>query len=74
VIGRTTRATRARLLKLIEMGLVAEIGSGPNEPQWRSHVAEDPALGVAGCIDAPSGTFSLSAPSPHAPGRATRCP
>lgn len=42
-IGRTPRATRARLLKLIERGLVVEIGSGPNDPQRRYHVAEDPA-------------------------------
>lgn len=44
-IGRTPRATRARLLKLIEQGLVVEIGSGPNDPQRRYHVAEDPARG-----------------------------
>ncbi|MDO8847081.1 MAG: helix-turn-helix domain-containing protein [Coriobacteriia bacterium] len=42
-IGRTPRATRARLIKLIEQGLVVEIGSGPNDPHRRYHVAEDPA-------------------------------
>lgn len=41
-IGRTPRATRARLLKLIELGLVVEIGSGPTDPQRRYHVAEEP--------------------------------
>lgn len=41
-IGRTPRATRARLLKLIELGLVVEIGSAPNDPHRRYHVAEAP--------------------------------
>ncbi|MBN2848831.1 MAG: winged helix-turn-helix transcriptional regulator, partial [Coriobacteriia bacterium] len=41
-IGRTPRATRARLLKLIELGLVVEIGSSPTDPRRRYHVAEDP--------------------------------
>ncbi|MHB1340551.1 MAG: ATP-binding protein [Coriobacteriia bacterium] len=42
-IGRTPRATRTRLLKLIERGLVVEVGSGPTDPQRRYHVAEEPA-------------------------------
>ena len=42
-IGRTPRATRTRLLGLVERGLVVEIGSGPNDPQRRYHVAEAPA-------------------------------
>lgn len=41
-IGRTPRATRTRLQKLIERGLVVEIGSGPTDPQRRYHVAEEP--------------------------------
>ena len=35
VIGRTPRATRNRLAKLIERDLVREIGSGPNDPTRR---------------------------------------
>ncbi|MDO8879541.1 MAG: helix-turn-helix domain-containing protein [Coriobacteriia bacterium] len=41
-IGRTPRATRTRLQRLVERGLVVEIGSGPNDPHRRYHVAEDP--------------------------------
>ena len=41
-IGRTPRATRTRLQKLVERGLVVEIGSGPTDPQRRYHVAEEP--------------------------------
>ena len=42
VIGRTPRATRSRLQRLVEAGLVVEIGSGPNDPQRRYYIAEDP--------------------------------
>jgi predicted HTH transcriptional regulator len=35
VIDRTTRATRTRLLSLLDRGLVVEIGSGPNDPKRR---------------------------------------
>jgi predicted HTH transcriptional regulator len=41
-IGRSARATRTRLARLVELGLVVEIGSGPNDPQRRYHVAEEP--------------------------------
>lgn len=41
-IGRTPRATRTRLQKLIERGLVVEVGSGPTDPQRTYHVAEEP--------------------------------
>lgn len=41
-IGRTPRATRSRLQRLIEAGLVVEIGSGPNDPKRRYYIAEDP--------------------------------
>ncbi|PKQ21149.1 MAG: transcriptional regulator [Actinobacteria bacterium HGW-Actinobacteria-6] len=41
-IGRTARATRTRLQRLVEAGLVVEIGSGPNDPQRRYYIAEDP--------------------------------
>ena len=42
IIGRTSRATRARLRDLVESGFVVEIGSSPNDPHRRYHVAEDP--------------------------------
>ncbi|HZL05193.1 MAG TPA: winged helix-turn-helix domain-containing protein, partial [Coriobacteriia bacterium] len=41
-IGRSARATRTRLARLVELGLVVEIGSSPNDPQRRYHVAEEP--------------------------------
>jgi predicted HTH transcriptional regulator len=41
-IGRSARATRTRLARLVELGLVVEIGSGPNDPQRRYHVAAEP--------------------------------
>jgi predicted HTH transcriptional regulator len=47
-IGRTPRATRTRLARLVDLGLVVEIGSGPNDPQRRYHVAEDPGRYDAG--------------------------
>ena len=41
-IDRTPRATRNRLRRLVERGLVVELGSGPNDPQRRYYVAEEP--------------------------------
>ncbi len=41
-IGRTPRATRNRLRKFVERGLVVELGSGPNDPHRRYYVAEEP--------------------------------
>lgn len=35
VISLTTRATRSRLLKLVERGLVREIGTSPQDPRRR---------------------------------------
>jgi predicted HTH transcriptional regulator len=35
VIGLTARATRSRLLKLVERGLVTEIGTSPQDPKRR---------------------------------------
>lgn len=35
VIGLTARATRSRLLKLVERGLVSEIGTSPQDPRRR---------------------------------------
>jgi len=34
-IGLSTRATRTRLLRLIDSGLVSEVASGPNDPKRR---------------------------------------
>jgi predicted HTH transcriptional regulator len=41
VIGLTPRATRTRLAKLVERGLVREIGTGPQDPRRRYFLAED---------------------------------
>ncbi len=38
-IGRTERATRARLAALVERGMVVEVGSGPTDPQRRYFLA-----------------------------------
>ena len=38
-IGLSSRATRSRLAKLVERGLVVEIGSGPTDPKRRYHKA-----------------------------------
>jgi ATP-dependent DNA helicase RecG len=38
-IGLSPRAARTRLVSLIERGLVAEIGSGPQDPHRRYHLA-----------------------------------
>ncbi len=35
MIGLTARATRSRLLKLVERGLVREIGTSPQDPRRR---------------------------------------
>lgn len=40
-IGLTSRATRTRLAALVGRGLVREIGTGPNDPRRRYHLARD---------------------------------
>lgn len=40
VIGLTSRATRTRLAKLVESGLVGEIGTGPQDPKRRYYRTE----------------------------------
>ena len=39
-IGLSTRATRTRLIRLIERGLVYEIGSSPQDPKHRYYRSE----------------------------------
>ena len=41
-IGVSPRAARTRLASLVERGLVAEIGSGPQDPHRRYHLVSDP--------------------------------
>ncbi len=41
VIGLTPRATRTRLRKLVDRGLVREIGQGPRDPKRRYYKAGD---------------------------------
>ncbi len=38
-VGRTTRAVRTQLNRLVETGLVVVVGSGPNDPQRRYRLA-----------------------------------
>ena len=38
-IGRTPRTARSRLIKLLERGLVREIGTGPHDPRKRYYLA-----------------------------------
>jgi predicted ArsR family transcriptional regulator len=38
-LGLSPRAARTRLASLVERGLVAEIGSGPQDPRRRYHLA-----------------------------------
>jgi predicted HTH transcriptional regulator len=40
-IGLSPRAARTRLASLVERGLVAEIGSGPQDPHRRYHLVSD---------------------------------
>src|ERR1019366_10796985 len=40
-IGVSPRAARTRLASLVERGLVAEIGSGPQDPHRRYHLVSD---------------------------------
>src|SRR6266849_79078 len=40
-IGLSPRAARTRLASLVERGLVAEIGSGPQDPHRRYHLGSD---------------------------------
>lgn len=37
-LGRTTRATRTRMVGLVERGLVTELGSGPTDPRRRYYL------------------------------------
>ncbi len=46
-IGRSTRATRARLVRLVASGLVREIGSSPMDPRRRYYLAADGSSGEA---------------------------
>lgn len=39
-IGLSTRATRSRILRLIEQGLVIEVGKSPRDPKKTYHLAE----------------------------------
>ena len=39
VIGLTTRATRTRLVRLVERGLVREVGTSPQDPKRRYFVS-----------------------------------
>jgi ATP-dependent DNA helicase RecG len=39
-IGRTPRATRTRLAALVARGLVAEVGTGPQDPKRKYYLAE----------------------------------
>jgi predicted HTH transcriptional regulator len=41
VIGLTTRSTRTRLARLVDLGLVREIGTGPQDPKRRYFLAEE---------------------------------
>ena len=43
-IGRSARATRTRLVKLVSLGLVREVGMGPNDPK-RRYIASRTVLG-----------------------------
>ena len=38
-IGRTSRTTRTRLIKLVERGLVHEVGTSPQDPKRRYYRA-----------------------------------
>jgi predicted ArsR family transcriptional regulator len=40
-LGVSPRAARTRLASLVERGLVAEIGSGPQDPHRRYHLVSD---------------------------------
>jgi ATP-dependent DNA helicase RecG len=40
-LGLSPRATRTRLASLVERGLVAEVGSGPQDPHRRYHLVSD---------------------------------
>ena len=41
LIGRSPRATRTRMIRLVERGLVVEIGTGPQDPRKRYALAAD---------------------------------
>jgi predicted HTH transcriptional regulator len=38
-IGRSARATRSRLLTLVQSGLVVEVGTGPNDPRRKYYLS-----------------------------------
>ncbi len=40
LIGRTSRAARTRLARLVQRGLVVEIGTGPRDPLRKYHLAK----------------------------------
>ena len=40
-VGRTPRAVRTRLARLVELGIAVELGSGPTDPQRRYYAAEE---------------------------------
>jgi predicted HTH transcriptional regulator len=40
-IGRSARATRTRLLALVERGLVVEVGTSPNDPRRKYYLSAD---------------------------------
>ena len=40
-IKRSTRATRPRLARLIERGLVSEVGTGPQDPKRRYYLSKN---------------------------------
>jgi ATP-dependent DNA helicase RecG len=40
VIGRTPRATRARLASMVARGLVQEVGRGPQDPKRKYYLAK----------------------------------
>ena len=42
LIGRSARATRTRMIGLIDKGLVIEIGTGPRDPQKRYTLTRNP--------------------------------
>jgi predicted HTH transcriptional regulator len=41
LVDRTPRAVRTRLARLVELGLVVELGSGPTDPHRRYYAAEE---------------------------------
>lgn len=48
-IKLSPRAARTRLASLVERGLIIEVGSGPQDPHKRYHLASEKSRGVHGC-------------------------